>query len=307
MNKLVVVFECMAKVKPTSVEVRSYCELFLVQFSNIAMRGEMKNLSIKPLLAMVLSECRHIRDAHAIDVVRHLATYFSSNIAAEASEQLKHLETILVSTEDKEVLLTRLPETARKRLAASGLKREDYLENIDVLINILQWKGKPPCRLSYNYTKFGDTIDNWKEEDPRKLYTEKHRISSKEKNRKSYIFIAKRKADRVPVTVKVFTKWSENEKAIKKEIALLGYMNQHENFTKLLDVFLYNDEVWAIIEYCDAGNLVDFIPVSVMEEYEMAYIIREILKALNFLHKNNRMHRGMLRCSFRLFVSNIGS
>ena len=86
----------------------------------------------------------------------------------------------------------------------------------------------------------------------------------------------------------------------------MGYMNQHENFTKLLDVFLYNDEVWAIIEYCDAGNLVDFIPVSVMEEYEMAYIIREILKALNFLHKNNRMHRGMLRCSFRLFVSNIG-
>lgn len=39
MNKLVVVFENMAKVKPTSTDVRSYCDLFLVQFSNIAMRG----------------------------------------------------------------------------------------------------------------------------------------------------------------------------------------------------------------------------------------------------------------------------
>lgn len=70
-------------------------------------------------------------------------------------------------------------------------------------------------------------------------------------------------------------------------------MNQHENFTKLLDVFLFSDEVWAIVEYCDAGNLVDFIPVSDMEESEMAYITREVLKALNFLHKNNRMHRGL--------------
>lgn len=39
MNKIVIVFENMAKVKPTSTDVRSYCDLFLVQFSNIAMRG----------------------------------------------------------------------------------------------------------------------------------------------------------------------------------------------------------------------------------------------------------------------------
>lgn len=140
----------------------------------------MKDLSLKPLIAMVLTDCRHVREAKAIDVIRHLATFFSSNIASEAQDQLNHLESILERTENKEVMITRLPTAAKKRLEASGLKREDYLENIEVLVNILQWKGKPPCRLSYNYTKLGDTIENWKQEDPRKLYSERHKLSSKE-------------------------------------------------------------------------------------------------------------------------------
>ena len=181
MNKIVIVFENMAKVKPTSSDVRTYCDLFLVQFSNIAMRGEMKEMSLKPLIAMVLTENRHIREASAIDVVRHLANFFDSTIAAEAQSQLHHLEEIIARTRDKEIMLKSLPTAALERLKASGLKREDYIEHIEALVNILNWKGKPPCRLSYNYTKHGDTIDNWKKEDPKKIYASKQRISKKEK------------------------------------------------------------------------------------------------------------------------------
>jgi len=288
-----VIFEGLARVKPSSSDVRIYCDLFLVQFSNIAMRGEMKDISLKPLIAMVLSNSRHIRDANAIDVVRHLAAFFESDIAEEASKQLAHLEEILNTHANKEVLIERLPTLARKRLERSGLKREEYLENIEVLVNILQWQGRPTCRLSHNYTKYGEDItDKWKKEDPREHYTNKSRITAKE-SRNGYIYIAKRKADRVPVTIKVMTKWKENEKQIKKEVALLHFMNQCEGFTKLFDVFLYEDEVWAIVEYCDAGNMVDFIPVAVMSEAEIAYVVKELLQSLQFLHKRNRMHRDL--------------
>ena len=87
-------------------------------------------------------------------------------------------------------------------------------------------------------------------------------------------------------------RWSENQTNIKKEIALLGFMNQHENFTKLLDVLLFEDEVWAVMEYCNSGNLVDLISITELKESEMAYIAREVLKGLAFLHSKNRMHRG---------------
>merc|ERR1712100_421582 len=127
MNKIVIVFENMAKVKPTSSDVRTYCDLFLVQFSNIAMRGEMKEMSLKPLIAMVLTENRHIREASAIDVVRHLANFFDSTIAAEAQSQLHHLEEIIARTRDKEIMLKSLPTAALERLKASGLNREDYI------------------------------------------------------------------------------------------------------------------------------------------------------------------------------------
>lgn len=89
------------------------------------------------------------------------------------------------------------------------------------------------------------------------------------------------------------TNYTENAEKIKKEIAILEYTNKHPNFSHLLDVFLFENEVWAIVEYCDAGNLVDIIPVSIMKEPEMAYLCKEILTGLAFLHENNRMHRGL--------------
>ena len=285
------VFESLSRVKPSDTDVRIFCDLFLVQFSNIAMRGEMKTLTLKPLIAMVLSSSRHVREANAIEVVRHLATFFESDVAAEAAQQLIHLESILASHTNKESLIERLPPAARKKLQRSGLKREDYIENIEALLNILQWEGKPQCRLSHNYTKFGDSNDHWKKENPRTFYTGKTRFTAKE-TRNGYIYIAKRKKDKVPVTIKVMTKWEKNEKQIRKEVALLGFMNSFDGFTKLLDVYLFKDEVWAIVEYCDAGNLVDFVCISVMEEKEMAYVIREMLFSLAYLHKNKRMHRG---------------
>lgn len=294
LNKIVVVFERLAKVKPTSTDVRTYCDIFLVQYSNIAMRSEMKDLSLKPLIAMVLSDSRHVREANAINVVRHLANFFENEVATEAQQQLQHLESILAKNFDKEAQLKKtLSAEAQKRLAKSGLKREEYIDNIDVLISILQWKGKPPCRLSFNHTKAIDSSDKWRQENPTKLFTDKHKLSEEEGNPHSHVFLAKRKADRVPVAVKVMGKYSENEKFIKKEVALLEFMNKHDNFTHLLDVFLFRDEVWAVVEYCDAGNLVDLIPVSVMKEPEIAYICQEILNGLNFLHENNRMHRDL--------------
>ena len=62
LSKIVNAFECLARVKPDNTDVRVYCDLFLVQFSNLAMRGDM-NLSVKPLVPILsyFVELRNLR------------------------------------------------------------------------------------------------------------------------------------------------------------------------------------------------------------------------------------------------------
>lgn len=141
-----------------------------------------KGLNIKPLVAMVLSECRHVKESNAIEVVRHLATFFANDVANEAATQLKNLEVILAkSTERESNFQKELSAEAKKRLAQSGLKKDEYIDHIEVLKNILQWKGKPPCRLSFTYTpSIEDSSASWRRENPRLLYTDKHKITDEE-------------------------------------------------------------------------------------------------------------------------------
>ena len=143
-----------------------------------------------------------------------------------------------------------------------------------------------------------EKVREWKEENPKKLFVNRYRLVDEEQNTDAHIFLAKRKSDKVPVAIKVMKKYAENAAAIKQEVAILETLSGHDNFTHLLDVYLYRDEVWAVSEYCDAGNLVDFIPVSMMKEDEIAYICKQILEALAFLHATERMHRGMPPSSF---------
>ena len=106
------------------------------------------------------------------------------------------------------------------------------------------------------------------------------------------MYIARRKADRIPVLIKVLNNYKEREEIVNTEVGIMQFLSNHDNFLHVLDVYLFRNEVWIICEYCDAGSLVDFIAVSMMREYEIAYIAREILHALNFLHENNQVHRG---------------
>lgn len=116
------------------------------------------------------------------------------------------------------------------------------------------------------------------------------------------MYVARRKGDRIPVLIKVLNNYQEREEIIKTEIGIMKLLSGHDNFTHILDVYLFRNEVWVISEYCDAGILVDFIAVSMMREYEVAYIAREILHGLNYLHENNQIHRGnhILLCSGNL-------
>ena|SRR3990167_6262914 len=139
----------------------------------------MKKLSLKPLIAMILTDSRYIKEANAIDVVRHLATFFANDVANEANKQLAYLETIIQQSGDNETRLKKqLTSATQQRLIKAAIRKEDYINHVDILINLLNWKPLPPSKLPF-YSPVSDT-STWRTENPANHFNDKHRIDEEE-------------------------------------------------------------------------------------------------------------------------------
>lgn len=67
--------------------------------------------------------------------------------------------------------------------------------------------------------------------------------------------------------------------------------NRHPNVVNYLDSYLIDNELWVVMEYLQGGCLTDIVIDTRMEEYQIATVCREVLQALEFLHRNQVIHR----------------
>lgn len=80
---------------------------------------------------------------------------------------------------------------------------------------------------------------------------------------------------------------------------MLQYSN-HRNIATYYGAFVKksspgkDDQLWLVMEYCGAGSVTDLVKStkgqSLKEEW-IAYISREILRGLSYLHSNKVIHR----------------
>lgn len=78
---------------------------------------------------------------------------------------------------------------------------------------------------------------------------------------------------------------------LKNELALQRLCS-HENIVALRDCFLWNNKLWIAMELMDAGCLTEILGPDIdFPEECIAYVCRNILQALAYLHRNNKLHR----------------
>ncbi|KAG8221909.1 hypothetical protein J437_LFUL002468 [Ladona fulva] len=100
--------------------------------------------------------------------------------------------------------------------------------------------------------------------------------------------------------IKVMDVTEDEEEEIKLEINVLKKFSNHRNIATYYGAFIKksppgkDDQLWLVMEYCGAGSVTDLVKStkgqSLKEEW-IAYISREILRGLSYLHTNKVIHR----------------
>uniref|UniRef100_A0AAY4BRS7 Protein kinase domain-containing protein n=1 Tax=Denticeps clupeoides TaxID=299321 RepID=A0AAY4BRS7_9TELE len=82
-----------------------------------------------------------------------------------------------------------------------------------------------------------------------------------------------------------------NIKTPKKEVEFMQN-TKHRNITNLIEIYLCKDLLYICMEHCNGGTLWDLCyETGSLTELEIAYITKQCLQALHYMHGRGYMHR----------------
>jgi len=116
------------------------------------------------------------------------------------------------------------------------------------------------------------------------------------------VFIAQRKVDGAARAVKQVLKSSLRQaetKAFFKEIDIMKSMD-HPNIVKLYDTFEDKKFFFLVMEVCSGGELLDRIIAQGFSESQAAIVVKQVLRAVFYMHENDIVHRDLKPENFLL-------
>ncbi|XP_022688836.1 myosin-IIIb-like isoform X3 [Varroa jacobsoni] len=106
------------------------------------------------------------------------------------------------------------------------------------------------------------------------------------------------------VAIKIMENISDNKEEMEEEYRVLRDLGNHPNLPNYYGAFFKpasnkrreDDQVWFVMELCSGGSVTDLVQTlrrngRLLPEPIIAYILRETLEALVYLHNNHCMHR----------------
>ncbi|KAI9365268.1 kinase-like domain-containing protein [Pilaira anomala] len=105
------------------------------------------------------------------------------------------------------------------------------------------------------------------------------------------VYIAYREGNPRPVAIKQMNV----EKQPKKELIINEIMvmkqSQHPNIVNYIESYLWNGDLWVVMEYMEGGSLTDVVTCNMIMEGQIAAICKQVLEGLKHLHANGVIHR----------------
>lgn len=92
------------------------------------------------------------------------------------------------------------------------------------------------------------------------------------------------------VAVKEMALTQKNRDILLQETRIMAAMHQ-ENIVQFYSAYLVENTLWILMELMDGGSLTNVAQYCECQEPHIAYFAREVLKALDYMHKHNKIHR----------------
>jgi serine/threonine protein kinase len=124
--------------------------------------------------------------------------------------------------------------------------------------------------------------------DPNRKYTKMEKIGQ---GASGTVYTAIETATGTEVAIKQMNLQQQPKKELIINEIIVMKSNKHPNVVNFLDAFLVTEELWVTMEYLPGGSLTDVVTETCMDEGQIAAVCREVLQALDFLHKGNVIHR----------------
>ncbi|KAJ3328046.1 putative protein serine/threonine kinase, partial [Gonapodya sp. JEL0774] len=126
--------------------------------------------------------------------------------------------------------------------------------------------------------------------DPEELYVKQERIG---KGSFGEVFKGYDKRTKQPVAIKTIDlEAAEDEiEDIQQEISILQQLDS-STITRYYGSYIKGNALWIVMEYCSGGSCLDLMrPTGCFEELFVAIILREIVRGLEYLHEQGKLHR----------------
>lgn len=143
---------------------------------------------------------------------------------------------------------------------------------------------------------------NWRKNDKAEIYDFKSDIEFYKIKQKigkgcfGQVYLATQLLTNTSVALKAIPKINiknkDSRKKIEKEVEILKRINNNSHIIKLFEVFEDNNNVYLVFEYLENGDLVKYFKANpLFDEPEQKVLFKKIVKGVEYLHKNQIIHR----------------
>jgi len=115
--------------------------------------------------------------------------------------------------------------------------------------------------------------------------------------------MAKRVEDKRRVAIKRVPHLSEREQWNNYDEIYFLKSCAHSCVVKYYDSYICRDEMWIVMEYLEGGSLQQAVSRYALEESQICYVTKEILRGLRAIHRKNMVHRDLKSANVMLSVN----